>query len=190
MLTLKPTGKNSGERPAKTEAPPPDRPINMSNLMAFKARDGRPRRGFLHGRSSIVKLGICLIPLAAVISLVSLGCGDTKKPTAANNPSALDVGPVGSNTAVTTTPPAYTPPPATPTYTPPAYTPPPAARTTTPEAPAATAGGVTYTVQKGDTLSKIARDHYGDQSKWKKIAAANPGINENAIKVGQKIVIP
>jgi 5'-nucleotidase/UDP-sugar diphosphatase len=48
----------------------------------------------------------------------------------------------------------------------------------------------TYTVQKGDTLYKIARAKYGDASAVKKIQAANPGLNANGIKAGQKINLP
>ena len=48
----------------------------------------------------------------------------------------------------------------------------------------------TYTVQKGDTLSKIAQDRYGSSKMWTKIAAANPGMNPNSIKAGQKINMP
>lgn len=49
--------------------------------------------------------------------------------------------------------------------------------------------GSTYTVQKGDTLYKIARAKYGEASAVKKIQAANPGLTAN-IKVGQKINLP
>ena len=56
-------------------------------------------------------------------------------------------------------------------------------------APVASAGG-TYTVQKGDTLYKLTREHYGDGKQWNKIAAANPGLSPSSLKVGQKIVIP
>ena len=48
----------------------------------------------------------------------------------------------------------------------------------------------TYTVQKGDTLTKIARKQYGHAGMWTKIAAANPNLNANSIRVGQKIVLP
>ncbi len=54
---------------------------------------------------------------------------------------------------------------------------------------AATTGGK-YTVQKGDTLFKIAREHYGDGKQWNRIAAANPGLTPQSLKAGQKIVIP
>lgn len=50
--------------------------------------------------------------------------------------------------------------------------------------------GNTYTVQKGDTLYKIARAKYGEASAVKRILAANPGLNANSIKAGQKITLP
>ena len=47
-------------------------------------------------------------------------------------------------------------------------------------------------VQKGDTLSKIAKRAYGDYTGYKKIFAANPEIieNPNQIYVGQRLRIP
>jgi 5'-nucleotidase len=63
-----------------------------------------------------------------------------------------------------------------------------------PAAPAAfngpAGGGSSYTVQKGDTLYKIARERYGDGKQWQKIVAANPGVSPGTLKVGQKIAIP
>lgn len=55
---------------------------------------------------------------------------------------------------------------------------------------AATAKGNTYVVQKGDTLMSIARNHYGNASKFRDIASAN-GITDPAkIKVGQTLILP
>lgn len=51
-------------------------------------------------------------------------------------------------------------------------------------------GASTYTVQKGDTLYKIARDHYGDGRQWSRIAAANPGLFPATLKAGQKLKMP
>ena len=47
-------------------------------------------------------------------------------------------------------------------------------------------------VQKGDTLSKIAKKAYGDIKAYKKIFSANPEVlkNPNEIFVGQKLRIP
>ncbi|TWT45930.1 LysM domain/BON superfamily protein [Phycisphaerae bacterium RAS1] len=58
--------------------------------------------------------------------------------------------------------------------------------------PAATPGGgsKTYAVQEGDTLSAIAREQLGDENLWPRIAAANPGVNPDLLKVGQTLTIP
>ena len=50
-----------------------------------------------------------------------------------------------------------------------------------------------YTVKKGDSLSAIARQVYGDAGKWKKIYEANKGViggNPNLIYPGQTYIIP
>jgi LysM repeat protein len=49
-----------------------------------------------------------------------------------------------------------------------------------------------YTVKKGDTLGKIAKDFYGEAGKYKQIFQANTGILKNAdsIEIGQELVIP
>ena len=50
----------------------------------------------------------------------------------------------------------------------------------------------TYTVQAGDTLSKISKQFYGDASKYMKIFEANRDklSNPDLIKVGQVLAIP
>ena len=61
---------------------------------------------------------------------------------------------------------------------------------------AATGGGASagrsYTVQAGDSLSKIAKAQYGDASQWKKIYEANRGTisNPDVIHPGQQLTIP
>lgn len=50
-----------------------------------------------------------------------------------------------------------------------------------------------YTVQSGDSLSKIAKKHYGDANAWKRIYEANKdkiGPNPDLIRPGQRFVIP
>ncbi|HIT73298.1 MAG TPA: LysM peptidoglycan-binding domain-containing protein [Candidatus Fimicola cottocaccae] len=48
-----------------------------------------------------------------------------------------------------------------------------------------------YIVKKGDTIWALAKYYYGDGSKYKLIASANPQItNPNLIYVGQVLVIP
>ncbi len=53
-------------------------------------------------------------------------------------------------------------------------------------------GGVTYVVKKGDNLSKIAKQFYGDPGKWKKIHAANSDKipNPDLIHPGLQLTIP
>ena len=52
--------------------------------------------------------------------------------------------------------------------------------------------GRTYTVKSGDSLSKIAKEVYGDASDWKKIHEANKAKipNPDLIQPGQELVIP
>ncbi|MFM2089599.1 MAG: hypothetical protein RLZZ127_88 [Planctomycetota bacterium] len=57
-------------------------------------------------------------------------------------------------------------------------------------APAPAAGGKTYTVAKGDTGGDIARKTLGSARRWSEIAAANPGVNANNLKIGQVLQIP
>jgi nucleoid-associated protein YgaU len=50
----------------------------------------------------------------------------------------------------------------------------------------------TYTVNKGDTLSKIAREFYGSANRWHEIYDANRDqiSNPDLIKPGQVLKIP
>jgi len=68
-----------------------------------------------------------------------------------------------------------------------------------PAAAAAAAGGApstpasrTYTVQAGDSLSKISKQFYGDANKYMKIFEANKEklADPDKIKPGQELVIP
>ena len=47
-----------------------------------------------------------------------------------------------------------------------------------------------YTVQSGDSLSKIAKHFYGDAQKYMVIAKANNIENPDLIKVGEELEIP
>jgi nucleoid-associated protein YgaU len=53
-------------------------------------------------------------------------------------------------------------------------------------------GGRTYTVKSGDTLSQIAKTHYGDASKYNRIFEANRKIlnDPDKIQPGQVLTIP
>lgn len=59
-------------------------------------------------------------------------------------------------------------------------------------APVAEAAPATYTVQAGDTLSKIAKVHLGDASAYMKIFEANRDqlTNPDLIKPGQVLRLP
>lgn len=53
-------------------------------------------------------------------------------------------------------------------------------------------GEQTYTIEKGDTLSKIAKDHYGKASAWHQIFEANRDTIEDPDRIfpGQVIKLP
>ncbi|MBI3835990.1 MAG: LysM peptidoglycan-binding domain-containing protein [Planctomycetes bacterium] len=53
-------------------------------------------------------------------------------------------------------------------------------------------GGRTHIVAKGETLYAIARQEYGDQSKWKNIYEANRNEipDKDHIRVGQRLTLP
>ncbi len=62
----------------------------------------------------------------------------------------------------------------------------------TPAEPAAESPQVTYTVQSGDTLSKIAREYYGNSDEYRRIFEANKDKLDDPddIRPGQELVIP
>jgi nucleoid-associated protein YgaU len=49
-----------------------------------------------------------------------------------------------------------------------------------------------YVVKSGDTLSKIAKDLYGDANRWREIFKANEEQieNPNLIRAGWELLIP
>ena len=47
-----------------------------------------------------------------------------------------------------------------------------------------------YTIVKGDTLFKIAKELIGNGRAWRKILNANKGLVETALRIGDQIVIP
>ena len=48
----------------------------------------------------------------------------------------------------------------------------------------------TYTVQRGDSLWKIANRLYGAGDRWKTIADANPGVESKPIHAGDTLIVP
>jgi nucleoid-associated protein YgaU len=140
-----------------------------------------------------MKLARLAATAAAFAALsVATGCAwiNKPKPAASATPAVTNVKPL----AVTTPPPqpvivqSVQSVPVQPIVSDasPVVTPVTASHTSSPTASA----GTTYTVQKGDTISKIARAKYGDLSAVRKIKEANPGIDPNNIKTGQKIMLP
>ena len=61
-----------------------------------------------------------------------------------------------------------------------------------PATPTASSSGRTYKVASGDTLSKIAKEFYGNANDYNKIFEANRDklSDPNKIQVGQELVIP
>jgi nucleoid-associated protein YgaU len=53
-------------------------------------------------------------------------------------------------------------------------------------------GGTTYTIEKGDTLSKIAKEHLGNANAWKRIFEANRDVLDDPDRIfpGQVIKLP
>jgi LysM repeat protein len=90
------------------------------------------------------------------------------------------------------------PPPATDTYsgtaTPVPPSPPivvePVPATPVAPAPPPPSSSHTYTVKKGDTMSKIAREQLGGISQLGALIRANPGIDKDHIKPGQVLNLP
>jgi len=65
------------------------------------------------------------------------------------------------------------------------------ARVDPPEPEAADPGGARrYTVKKGESLWGIAQREYGNGSEWRRIAAANPGLDPDHIGEGDRINLP
>jgi nucleoid-associated protein YgaU len=117
------------------------------------------------------------IALAGV--LAAAGCSENK-----NSPEA-----VAANGSVTDISAAPAPAPVATTPQPVIYDTAPAPQVIAVATPSA-AGGGKYTVQKGDTLWKIATSQYGDGKQWQRITAANPGLSPETLKAGQTITIP
>ncbi len=51
-------------------------------------------------------------------------------------------------------------------------------------------GGKVHVVASGETLSDISKKHFGTTTKWRDIVKANPGVDPETLKVGQKLTIP
>jgi len=125
-----------------------------------------------------------LLAAVALTAAVAGGCSSNNKQAATGGKPPLQ--PLVTDIAPLPPTPVYAPAPIQPVQ--PAAAPA-VATAAEPVTAAATVGGA-YTVKRGDTLYKIAREHYGDGKAWNRIAAANPGLSPSTLKVGQKITLP
>jgi len=67
---------------------------------------------------------------------------------------------------------------------------PPATNNVAPPVPAAVNGARKHTIRPGDNLWNLAKQYYGDGTKYERIINANPGLNPDNMKPGTQIVIP
>jgi LysM repeat protein len=122
------------------------------------------------------------------------GTEETPEPPAATAPEVATEEPPVEPSEPPTAPAAEEAPPESPDLaaTTPKAPPSPAAEEPAPavETPAATGAPGTYTIAPGDTLGEIASRLYGDATRWRVIARANPGLNPNRLLVGQVIKLP
>ena len=49
---------------------------------------------------------------------------------------------------------------------------------------------MSHTVTAGDDLWSLAEQHLGDGTRWREIAALNPGVGDHVLQPGQKLLIP
>ncbi len=159
--------------------------------------------------STLEKFGILVILiLVVVIGVVAVwgvggeeganpfdqGRGDavavepSEGPDAVGPSADLPPWPGSTGPSAAQTPPAPVPPPAIDTP----VTPPGGALAVKPpvEPAPAPVPGTTYTVRKGDTLTKIAAATLGDGNKWQLIVDVNTGLDPRRLKIGQVLRIP
>lgn len=127
---------------------------------------------------------LCL-SVSLVLTLCSFGCA---KKNAGMDQTALDD--VGAyNAPATQTAPTTDP---YPTYGSPSPVDRSASMASSYPSEPSSSGARYHTVVKKDTLFGLARQYYGDASKWKDIYEANRGkiSDPNRIRVGDRLVIP
>ena len=128
---------------------------------------------------------------AMLAGLVCVGCTPKAKAPKTVEPELVAPGPVEPMTSTPAPlPPVTKPTPLVGPETGPMTNVTPIAPAPAVPTPAATPAGGTYVIKKGDTFIKIAREIYGNPSRMKDIAAANPGVNPRKLMVGQTIILP
>ena len=171
--------------------------MKMNTPSPLVPQGSLPDKGRSHFRITV----LATVAVHVVLLCVLLIAGCNKKDTtdqAANldnsggTPAPTSTEPPPWPTTPPTPPPSPTqdnavvaPPPLAPSNN--TVVAPPVPLTPEPVVPAPGAAGTEHTIVKGELLSTIAKK-YGVG--WKAIEAANPGINPNRLKIGDKIKIP
>lgn len=140
----------------------------------------------LEGRITEVGAGAQPAEAAKPAETAQAGSG-TAAP--AETTPAVPAPPAASND-IANTPPAVDAPAAKPGEAAPAETAKPAEAAKPGEAAASIQAGGTHTIAKGDTYWDIAVKAYGDGTKWRRIARANPGQEPHRLLVGSELTIP
>jgi 5'-nucleotidase len=132
------------------------------------------------------------IVACAAMGLMLVGCAANQKNKTAAAGMSMDISaPAPQYVPQTAQPVIYDAPPQAAAPAAPALAAAPSAAESgaEPAAPS-TSAGRRYTVKKGDTLWKIAETRYGNGNQWQRIASANPGLEPETLKIGQRIAIP
>lgn len=137
------------------------------------------RQGGRPGKRGLLLLGALAALLAALVLGWWLGTSTEQENVADLNAEVeqLRLQLSQARTSETAEPPADTGPPAGATGQPPGQS-------------ESVAPSLTYTVQPGDTLSRIAAGAYGDGEAFSVIVEANPGLDPNNLAIGQQIKLP
>ena len=140
----------------------------------------------LEGR--ITEVGAAAQPAEAAKPAETAQAGSGTAAPAETTP-AVPAPPAASND-IANTPPAVDAPAAKPGEAAPAETAKSAEAAKPGEAAASIQAGGAHTIAKGDTYWDIAVKAYGDGTKWRRIARANPGQEPHRLLVGSELTIP
>ncbi len=147
----------------------------MQKSSLNRRRPQSSRTQIFSGRGSVQVLVGALAIAAIVLALTTFRSGDSPQEARTTAPAAkativeAGLAPAPAPTAVKSNP--------TPSAT---------------SAPTQASNERIHTVASGDTLSTIAKQYYGDASKWTKVFEANRDQlpDANSLKLGQKLKIP
>jgi nucleoid-associated protein YgaU len=132
---------------------------------------------------------LTLVLVVLAVTFLVMGCATKREELPQPEPGDLKPATPALTPAVVEKPAVIETPPATPL--PPVRVERPATIRPPVEKPAPSTPA-TYTVKKGDNLSKIAKHVYGDENSWHKIFDANKDKikDANKLKVGTVLTIP